>query len=307
MKKGELYVFEGIDGAGKSSALESVYKILKSQDVDVVTVKNITKSPLGVLLRDIINHKQPYLNDRYIANLFLAELHNVIEDIKQHLQNGTTVLCDRWFYSTIAYLDDKLFGDIAVMAKYDIKPTKTFFINVPVEIANERLIARGDNSIGDAFTTIEKAQQQQKSYYKIMNYYSRHCGTDKHIFVEIDGTQVMSYVVMDIISEIKPELIQEELSIASKKFIRNSHYGVGYLDNQNSRLTAKKEFIKNQSAEEQFKQQYIISCDFDNPYDTYLFNKANSGVITEELLDDLREWCNKSGYSFEYITKIEGV
>jgi dTMP kinase len=244
---GKLYVFEGIDGAGKSSAVESVANILNSNAVPAVAVKNITKGPLGVLLRDIINHKEPYVNDRYIANLFLAELHNVVEEIKVYLDQGIIVLCDRWFYSTIAYLDDSLFSDIVGMAKFDIKPDLTFYIDVKPDVAIKRLHLRGDNSVGDVFTTIDKAKKQSELYSSIMLFYSG-CETfDKHCFKIIDGGQVMSYVVHDIIAEIAPELIQEALSKSAKRFNDNSHYGTGLLDNQESRLTARKEFIENQN------------------------------------------------------------
>jgi dTMP kinase len=202
---GRLYVFEGIDGAGKSSALETVKNLLIAKDYDVVTVKNISDGRIGKLLRDIINHKEPYLNDYYIANLFLAELHIIVEEIKKHLTDGKIVLCDRWFYSTIAYLDDELFYHIIEMAKFDIKPYNTFYVNVAPKVAIDRLHARGDNSVGDVFTNIDKSTKQYRRYHKLINYYTECAPCVSHWFTVIDGEKDAASVAETIFKKIEDD------------------------------------------------------------------------------------------------------
>lgn len=239
--KGKLYVFEGIDGAGKTSAMASVHKLLEAKGETVVSVQNITQGLLGKLLRKIIIHEEPYINDRYIACLFLAELHNVVDGIKVYLNEGFTVLCDRWFYSTIAYLDSELFYPIINMANYDIKPDIIFYISVTPEVAINRLHDRGDNSVGDVFSTMDKAIKQIEQYNRIIGFYTGYETFDKHRFSIIDGEEMMSSIAETIFNQIEEDLFESKLltfhetlgEISTAKY----HIGVDYAADVELNLT----------------------------------------------------------------------
>jgi dTMP kinase len=99
---GILIAFEGIDGAGKTTQVELLERFLLESGEKVRRSKEPTDGPWGQKIREsAANGRMPWAD----------ELHAFTEDRKQHvrelilpaLQNGKTVILDRYFYSTIAY------------------------------------------------------------------------------------------------------------------------------------------------------------------------------------------------------------
>ena len=107
---GTLIVFEGIDGCGKTSTIEEVYKQLSEKGHKVVMLANIVEgSTTGSAIRTMLTKKDDTIDDIRIINLYLSELryavHTNINGILGYLESGFIVLCSRWFYSTYAYIN----------------------------------------------------------------------------------------------------------------------------------------------------------------------------------------------------------
>lgn len=104
--KGRFIVFEGIDGAGKSTQITLLEKHLKKMGRRVFITSEPTQSVTGGALRDALsgNYKR---TPTEMAAMFLADrvFHNVNENcgIKQALERGFDVICDRYYYSSCAY------------------------------------------------------------------------------------------------------------------------------------------------------------------------------------------------------------
>jgi len=95
-------VFEGIDGAGKSTQVRLLKEALERAGENPVVSKEPTDGRWGRLLRESAANGRLSLEE---------ELHAFIEDRKEHvaavirpaLEAGKIVILDRYFYSTIAY------------------------------------------------------------------------------------------------------------------------------------------------------------------------------------------------------------
>ena len=104
--KGRFIVFEGIDGAGKSTQIEKLRQKLLSEGRKVYITQEPTQSVTGGILRDALsgNYKR---TPSELAAMFLADrvFHNVNESvgIKQALEKGFDVISDRYYYSSFAY------------------------------------------------------------------------------------------------------------------------------------------------------------------------------------------------------------
>ena len=104
--KGRFIVFEGIDGAGKSTQIALLEKHLKEMGRQVFLTAEPTLSVTGGALRDALsgNYKR---TSTELAAMFLSDrvFHNVNENcgIKQALERGFDVICDRYYYSSCAY------------------------------------------------------------------------------------------------------------------------------------------------------------------------------------------------------------
>ena len=104
--KGRFIVFEGIDGAGKSTQIEKLRQKLVSEGRKVFITAEPTASVTGGILRDALaeNYKRTASE---LAAMFLSDrvYHNVNENtgILQALEKGFDVISDRYYYSSFAY------------------------------------------------------------------------------------------------------------------------------------------------------------------------------------------------------------
>lgn len=105
MEKGKFIVFEGIDGSGKTTQMRLLGDFLRERGMDVVLTQEPTHSPIGSLLRSCLGGGYE-TDERVIAALFAADRidHITAKDgIRALLDRGTTVLCDRYYPSSLAY------------------------------------------------------------------------------------------------------------------------------------------------------------------------------------------------------------
>ena len=90
-------VLEGIDGCGKSSVARLVAKRLGTK---AVLTREPTDSWIGRAVRRGDKHKvSPYTD----ALLFMADRAQHTEEISRLLERRKTVVCDRYYHSTVAY------------------------------------------------------------------------------------------------------------------------------------------------------------------------------------------------------------
>ena len=105
-KRGRFIVFEGIDGAGKTTQIELLAKRLQQEGRRVFRTAEPTESVSGGLLRDAlsgISKRTP----TELAALFVLDriFHNTnpVNGIEKMLADGLDVICDRYYYSSLAY------------------------------------------------------------------------------------------------------------------------------------------------------------------------------------------------------------
>jgi dTMP kinase len=141
-KKGFLVVFEGIDGAGKSTQMEKIKKWLEKKNwhVDVTCWKS---SPI---LGDAITQAKATkkLTPLVFSLLHAADMAWRYElEIKPALEKGHVVLCDRYCYTS--YVRDGIRGISSKLLDtiyQDLpKPDVVFHLQVPVRTAVERLLS----------------------------------------------------------------------------------------------------------------------------------------------------------------------
>jgi dTMP kinase len=109
-RHGKLIVFEGPDGVGKSTLVESTKEFLARRSVPFVSISFPGKEPgtLGWLV-DQIHHGQRVDDVRELTALSLQAMHiaahldHIEVRIRPALQNGTVVILDRFWWSTLVY------------------------------------------------------------------------------------------------------------------------------------------------------------------------------------------------------------
>jgi len=132
-----LIVFDGIDGNGKSTQAALLKEWLEARGLKVFTTSEPSKSEYGQRIDELLRKKQASSlpKERWIE-LFTQDRNENIKEIRAALQENSIVICDRYYYSTLAYqLDEEQWQSYA---EQFLKPDMAFIIDVPVDLALER-------------------------------------------------------------------------------------------------------------------------------------------------------------------------
>ena len=144
-KNGMFIVFEGGDGAGKSTQTARLAEWLTAQGYHVRTTFEPGDTELGAQVREIVLHSHMPISPRAETLLYAVDkAQHVAEVVKPALEAGMVVVCDRYVDSTIAYqgagraLHLEEVSHIAWWAVKDLVPDLTVLMDVPVKEGLER-------------------------------------------------------------------------------------------------------------------------------------------------------------------------
>jgi dTMP kinase len=102
MTQGTFISFEGIDGAGKSSHVESLAEAFRGQGREVTVTREPGGTPLAEKLRTLaLNEPMDALTEALL--MFAARRDHLLNVIEPSLARGDVVLCDRFTDATFAY------------------------------------------------------------------------------------------------------------------------------------------------------------------------------------------------------------
>lgn len=216
--------FEGIDGSGKSTHIESLVAVFKA----VYGEDNVTQSrePGGTLLAEKLRHI--ILNDSMDALtesllVFAARRDHLKSVIGPALARGAVVLCDRFNDATFAYqgggrgfdLDtllhlEKITQEIQVLEQnfplaepaivekvghnFD-QPSLTIWFDIPPEVAADRI----------AHVRIpDKFESQSVDFFRlVIAGYQQRMDHDPQRFVKINANQSRDAVWADVLNAVK--------------------------------------------------------------------------------------------------------
>ena len=105
-KRGRFIVFEGIDGSGKTTQAQLLASYLRDKGFEVALTAEPTSLPSGKELRAALSGN-PKKSECEMAALFVLDRisHNndAENGIRALVERGAFVICDRYYYSTLAY------------------------------------------------------------------------------------------------------------------------------------------------------------------------------------------------------------
>jgi len=215
--KGKFLVFEGIDGCGKGTVIESVKSHFDDNDIDYIAIKDPGFTNIGEKIRTILLDPENEEMDRETELLlFLAARAQLVNEvIRPALKSGKNVICDRYDSSTYAYQyimggwgdespneANKRFHCLVDLSSSDFPiPNQYFILDIPVSISEIRLY--------DLDEGLDRLESKNTSIFeKIRNrylYYAKHLS---NVSV-IDASQDRDSVANDVIFEIDRILNKE--------------------------------------------------------------------------------------------------
>ena len=175
--KGKFIVFEGTDGSGKSTQMKMLFKYLAGRGVSCFCTREPTDSPFGALLRSCLTGRVE-ADEHTIAAMFAADrldhINTGVNGIKKKLSEGETVLCDRYYYSSLAYnggfVSLDWVAELNRPAMEALRPDLVIYIDLPPEDGMKRVARRGET---DRYETIEKQKKIHDNYMEVFSRFGK--------------------------------------------------------------------------------------------------------------------------------------
>ncbi len=211
IKKPFFICFEGVEGSGKSTQAKLLYKFIKKK-----ITKNVilTREPGGTLfsekIRNLILDKKTNIST--LTEFFLlmaARNEHIISKINFYLKKNFIIICDRFFYSTLAYqhyledMDKKFIFNIQKKIYKKIHPDLTFLIDLNNKESKNRISNRSKKT-----NRFDKLSSYH--FNKIRNGFIKISKTYKNKIVLIKGSGSLI--------EIQNEINKKTLKILNARF-----------------------------------------------------------------------------------------
>jgi len=153
MNKGKFIVVEGIEGAGKSSAISVIEAVLAQYGIPFIKTREPGGTPLAEALRDIVksaSHDEELTQETELLLMYASRSQLLANRILPALAEGTWVIGDRHDLSSRAYqgggrqFDDKIMNAIADVTLKGFTPDLTLYLDISPELGLGRAQARGE-------------------------------------------------------------------------------------------------------------------------------------------------------------------
>ncbi len=138
---GRFIVLEGPDGSGKTTQAQLLYKRLKASGWPCILTEEPGATREGCIIRNILLDPELAIGPKTELFLFLADRADHVQNvIEPALSEGKTVVCSRYFYSTLVYqgiargvAPFSFLLDLNLYATGGIVPDLVFYIDIEPE------------------------------------------------------------------------------------------------------------------------------------------------------------------------------
>lgn len=210
--------FEGIEGSGKTSQIQSVRAHLSQHGYEVIATREPGSSNIGTQIRSILlDSKNKGLDPLAELLLYMADRAQHLNDtIKPALSAGKVILCDRYVDATLAYqgyargLDISLISKLHQLAFSDVKPDLTLLLDLPPEVG----LARAWKQIENGQRTGRETRFEEEAlafHAKVRSGYLTLAAKEARRFTVIDATASIEKVQQEIVATIENVINRDNL------------------------------------------------------------------------------------------------
>lgn len=165
MTSGRFIVIEGLEGAGKTTAISTVRQWLEAQGHQVVQTREPGGTPLAEQIRTLVKtvqHEQ-VAPETELLLMYAARVQLLSQVIRPALERGDWVLADRHDLSSRAYqgggrmIDSGLIDRIRQAVLGQTVPDFTLYLDIDPVIGLERAKVRGE---------LDRIEQEQLAFFQ---------------------------------------------------------------------------------------------------------------------------------------------
>jgi len=210
-KQGRFIVLEGLEGAGKSTALTTIKRFVAPYAPEIVTTREPGGTELGEAIRDLIKKHpegEPISCQAELLMFYAARVQLVEEVIRPALARGAWVIADRFELSTFAYqgggrgIDDDYIKHLSQLCLGSLTPDLLLFLDLPPDVGLERIQNRGK--------TDRIEQESIDFFYRVYNAYHKHLKPMKQAMI-IDASKPLAMVQHLIRAALEHDMDTHEL------------------------------------------------------------------------------------------------
>lgn len=185
---GKLISIEGIEGAGKSTALKYIQHFLDKAGKDVLITREPGGTPLAEKLRELLLNPElgEVVNPKTeLLMMFASRAQHISQVIEPALVAGKWIICDRFVDASYAYqsagrgLDKKWVSALDEMVVGNLKPDATFLLDIDPSLGLARSKKRGPQ---DRFE-----KEKVEFFEKVRHAYLERAAAEKKRFYIIDA------------------------------------------------------------------------------------------------------------------------
>ncbi|MEX3600975.1 dTMP kinase [Kocuria carniphila] len=167
--RGALIVFEGGDGAGKSTQVQAVARALESQGRTVIRTREPGGTPLAESVRGLVLDPAHAPVDAYTEALLFASARadHVNRFIRPAIDRGDVVISDRFVDSSVAYqgaargLGVENVQELNEWALRGLTPDLTVLLDVDTSVAESRRTGRG--------LAADRMEGEDRNFHTVVN------------------------------------------------------------------------------------------------------------------------------------------
>ena len=133
LKKGLLIVFEGIDGAGKSTQARLLLRKVRAIGCEAISFREPTRGKWGRAIKRMAKTAGSLTPEEELDLFIKDRKENVRNNIKPALSGKKVVILDRYYYSTIAYQGAKGIDPAYIKRlneRFAVKPDLVFILDI---------------------------------------------------------------------------------------------------------------------------------------------------------------------------------
>ncbi|APC12223.1 dTMP kinase [Providencia rettgeri] len=197
--KNQFIVIEGLEGAGKTTAINTVVDTLNQAGItDIVFTREPGGTPLAEKLRELI--KQGIEGDKVtdkaeLLMLYAARVQLVETVIKPALAAGKWVVGDRHDLSSQAYqgggreIDLQLMKSLRDLVLGEFKPSLTLYLDLSPELGLQRARSRGE---------LDRIEKESLAFFERTRHRYLELAAEDETILTVDASQNIEQVQYDI-------------------------------------------------------------------------------------------------------------
>jgi dTMP kinase len=199
--RGRLITVEGLDGAGKTTLVAGLARLLAARGIDVLVLREPGGVELSERIRDLVKDPSLAVDPRAEALLYAAARAQLVaEQIEPLLEQGRWILLDRFVDSSLAYqgagrgLGVEQVRTLNEFATGGIKPDRTLLLRVDPALGRERIADREHDRL---------EREDEDFFTAIATAYDQLAAAEPERFAVIDGAQGPNRVLAEALAAVE--------------------------------------------------------------------------------------------------------